>query len=60
LAALAIERGCDRIDWLCLDYNAMGRAFYHTLGAKTREEWLPHRLSGSSLEMLAKAAANEG
>ncbi|MDR1965828.1 MAG: GNAT family N-acetyltransferase, partial [Synergistaceae bacterium] len=34
LARTALERGCKRLDWLCLDDNARAKAFYGKLGAR--------------------------
>src|SRR5262252_240511 len=33
LAALAVERGCGRLEWAVLDWNAPSIGFYRSLGA---------------------------
>lgn len=55
LAALAVERGCTRLDWSVLDWNAPALAFYQRLGAEPLDEWTMHRVSGDALLALAGA-----
>ncbi len=53
LAALAVERGCGRMEWTCLDWNEPSIGFYLSLGAQPMSEWTVYRLSGDSLAALA-------
>lgn len=53
LAALAVERGCARLELSVLHWNP-ARKFYHRLGMAHQEEWLPYRISGEALEKLAQ------
>jgi len=53
LAHTALERGCPRLDWAVLDWNAPAIGFYRELGAVAKSEWIPYRLTGSALERLA-------
>ena len=53
LAAIAAERGCGRLEWWCLDWNAPSIAFYRGLGAQPMDEWTVYRLSGDTLQKLA-------
>ncbi|MEO5589423.1 MAG: GNAT family N-acetyltransferase [Gemmatimonadaceae bacterium] len=55
LARLAIERGCGRIEWVVLDWNALAIDFYKRLGAHSMDDWRIFRLTGTSLESLATA-----
>ncbi len=55
LAALCMERGYSRLDWAVLDWNP-ARQFYESLGARPRSEWIPHRIDGAQLTMLAATA----
>jgi len=55
LAAIALERGCRRLDLQVLDWNP-ARGFYNRLGFRHKEGWLPYRLSGEALAQLAAAA----
>ena len=54
LAKLAVERGCGRLEWSCLDWNAPSIAFYRQLGAKPMEEWTTFRADGDALQALAE------
>jgi GNAT superfamily N-acetyltransferase len=49
LAALANARGCGRMEWAVLDWNADAIAFYESLGAKRMKEWQLCRLTGPDL-----------
>lgn len=53
LAELALERGCGRLEWAVLDWNAPAIGFYRSLGAVALDEWTVFRLSGAALEALA-------
>lgn len=53
LAQIAVENNCKRFEWAVLDWNKPARDFYHSLGAYHKEEWLPYRLEGESLNKLA-------
>ena len=55
LAAIAIERGCARLEWAALDWNQPALAFYEKLGARRLGEWVVHRLEGETLERVADA-----
>ena len=39
LAAITVERGCGRLEWSCLDWNAPSIAFYKFMGAVPMDEW---------------------
>lgn len=54
LASIAVERGCGRLEWWCLDWNQPSIAFYRSLGAEAMNEWTVYRLSGDTLKELAK------
>lgn len=49
LASIAVERGCGRLEWCCLDWNRSSIDFYLSLGAKPMDEWTTYRLSGYQL-----------
>ena len=53
LAAIAVERGCGRLEWWCLDWNKPGIDFYLSLGAESMSDWTVYRLSGDTLSNLA-------
>ena len=54
LAKTAVERGCGRVEWSCLEWNTPSIDFYHSLGATKLNEWRTFRLTGKELENLAK------
>jgi GNAT superfamily N-acetyltransferase len=56
LARTALERGCARLEWWVLDWNAPSIAFYRSLGAIPQDEWTTMRVSGAALEQLAAGA----
>ncbi len=56
LAALAVERGCARLEWSVLDWNAPAIGFYEKLGARGMDEWTVMRLDGANLAHLGAAA----
>ncbi|MBO5955482.1 MAG: GNAT family N-acetyltransferase [Clostridia bacterium] len=54
LAKIAVERGCGRLEWSCLDWNTPSIEFYRSLGAEPMEEWTIYRVAGKTLTDLAK------
>ena len=53
LASIAVERGCGRLEWWCLDWNQPSIDFYRSLGAEPMSDWTVYRLSGETLKDLA-------
>ena len=53
LAKIAVDRGCDRFDWLALNWNEPALHFYDELGAQKMDELRLFRMSGAALERLA-------
>ena len=54
LARIAVERGCGRMDWVCLDWNQPSIDFYRSLGAVPMDEWTIYRLTGDTLKAVAE------
>ena len=54
LARTALERGCARLEWVVLDWNAPSIAFYRSIGAIAHGEWTTMRVNGAALERLAR------
>lgn len=50
---LAEERGCGRMEWTCLDWNANAQSTYERLGAQRLSEWYLYRLTRDRIEELA-------
>ena len=57
LAQLALERKCGRFEWSVLDWNEPAIGFYQTMGAEILPEWRICRVTGESLDHLARRAA---
>lgn len=53
LAKIAIERGCGRLEWWCLDWNKPSINFYLSIGAQPMDDWTVYRISGNTLKNLA-------
>lgn len=54
LARIAVRRGCGRVEWAVLDWNAPAIRFYENLGAALRRDWVLTRLTGEPLRRLAQ------
>ena len=54
LAQLALERGCGRLEWACLNWNKPSIDFYLSTGAQPMDEWKVYRLTGESLARMAQ------
>ncbi len=52
LGRLANERGCGRLEWVCLDWNQPSIDFYRSLGAVPLDDWTVYRVSGEALDRL--------
>ena len=56
LAQLALERGCGRLEWACLDWNQPSIDFYLSLNARPMEDWTTYRLTGDTLRAMAEGS----
>ena len=54
LARMAVDEGCGRLEWSCLDWNTPSINFYLSLGAQPMDGWTTYRLTGDTLENMAK------
>ena len=54
LAKIAMERGCGRLEWWCLDWNRPSIDFYLSMGAEPVKDWTVYRIAGETLTDLAK------
>ena len=50
VAKIAVERGCERLDWQCLYWNKSSIDFYLSLNAVKMEDWTTYRLSHNVLK----------
>lgn len=54
LAKITVERGCGRLEWWCLDWNKPSIDFYLSLGAEPMSDWTVYRITGDTLQNMAK------
>lgn len=54
LANLALEKGCERMDWMCLTWNDPAKKFYESMGAKPMSDWVTYRLDHQGIKGLTK------
>ena len=59
LAALALERGHVRFEWVALDWNEPALNFYDGIGAERLDDWTLLRLERDGMERLAGGAAQQ-
>lgn len=55
LARIACERGCGRMEWVCLDWNKPSIDFYLRLQAEPMQDWTIYRLAGDTLRNFAES-----
>jgi len=53
VAAVALEKGCKRLQWEVLDWNTPAIDFYRAMGAEFLDEWRNVRLGGEAIKRLA-------
>ena len=54
LAKIAVDRGCGRLEWWCLDWNKPSIDFYRSMGAVPMDEWTTFRITGDTLTKMAE------
>lgn len=57
LAAVAVARGCARMEWCVLNWNTPAIDFYDALGATPMTDWTTYRLTDQALSDLAQQGA---
>ncbi len=58
LARIAVNRGCGRLEWWCLDWNKPSIDFYKSMGAVPMDDWTVYRIAGDTLTKLAQEENN--
>lgn len=53
LAAICVERGYTRLEWMVLDWNEPSIGFYRSIGAESMDEWTRFRLDGDALSAVS-------
>jgi len=54
LARLAEERGCGRMEWVCLDWNAPALSLYRSIGAAPLDDWTIQRMDEKAIRRFAE------
>jgi ribosomal protein S18 acetylase RimI-like enzyme len=57
LAAVCVERGYARLEWVVLDWNDPSIRFYRAIGATPVEGWTTFRVDGDALTALGAPTA---
>ena len=60
VAAIAVENGCQRMQWEVLDWNTPAIDFYRAIGAEFLDEWRNVRLGAEAIERLATGGDADG
>ena len=53
VAAIAVEKGCPRLQWEVLDWNTPAIDFYASMGAEFLDTWRNVRMTGEAIAKLA-------
>ena len=56
---LAHERGCERMEWTCLDWNKKAQAVYERIGARHLSEWYLYRLTRDGMEKFLSGSGQK-
>lgn len=60
LARVALEKGCGRMEWVCLNWNKPSIDFYLSMGAHAMDEWATYRMDRPVIEKLAADTKDTG
>jgi len=60
VAAIAVERNCQRLQWEVLDWNTPAIDFYRAMGAEFLDEWRNVRVTGEALARISSGSENRG
>ncbi|MFA6755429.1 MAG: GNAT family N-acetyltransferase [Bacilli bacterium] len=52
LANIALNNGCARFEWVCLNWNEPSKEFYKKMGAKPMSDWTTYRLDEEGIIKL--------
>jgi len=60
VAAIALARGCARLEWVALNWNEPAIDFYARLNSTRLDDWVVFRLDGEVLQRVASEAGHDG
>lgn len=49
LMEIALEEGCERLEWVCLNWNEPSIAFYRKMGASPLSDWTTWRMTAKDM-----------
>ncbi|MBW6409184.1 GNAT family N-acetyltransferase [Clostridium weizhouense] len=52
LIHIAKEEKCERMEWVCLDWNEPSLKFYKSIGARQMNDWIIHRLDKNVIDKI--------
>lgn len=55
VARLAVQRGCGRMEWICLDWNESALSVYRSIGASPLSDWTVQRMDEATLKRFAES-----
>jgi GNAT superfamily N-acetyltransferase len=58
VAGIAVEKGCQRMQWQVLDWNTPAVEFYRAMGGEFLDEWRNVRVGGGALKRLAGVSSD--
>lgn len=54
LNQVALEEGCQRFEWVCLNWNTPSINFYKSMGAFPMSDWTTWRMTSEEIKKIAK------
>lgn len=54
LAKIAVDNCCERMEWVCLNWNSPSIKFYKGFGSIAMDDWTTYRLEGKRIKELAE------
>lgn len=54
IGRIAYEEECERMEWICLDWNTPSIKFYKSLGAESLNQWTIYRLTREKIKKLSE------
>lgn len=54
MGSIAYEEECERMEWICLDWNTPSINFYKSLGAEAMSQWTIYRLTREKIKKLSE------
>lgn len=59
LMEIALAEGCERFEWVCLNWNAPSIGFYRKMGASPMSDWTTWRMTAGEMRKQLQAEGKE-